>query len=87
MSGADMKGVKEYFVDTRAGATKEAGDIVQAMASGALAEEAILGDLNELARGVARGRTGDEQITLFKSVGAALEDLAAGMLVWRKAVA
>ncbi|MBK8457995.1 MAG: ornithine cyclodeaminase family protein [Phyllobacteriaceae bacterium] len=71
-------------VDTRAGATKEAGDIVQAIASGAMTADDIRGDLFDLARGEASGRRGDEEITLFKSVGAAIEDLAAGMLVWRK---
>lgn len=71
------------FVDTRGGAIKEAGDIVQALASGALATEAICGDLYELARGEATGRADDSEITLFKSVGAAIEDLAAGIAVWR----
>jgi ornithine cyclodeaminase len=69
------------FVDTRAGATKEAGDIVQPLASGVLAGKDVLADLAELARGEKGGRAGEEEITLFKSVGAALEDLAAGRLV------
>lgn len=73
------------YVDTRAGATKEAGDIVQALASGALAADAVRGDLYELARKEAAGRTGDKEITLFKSVGAAIEDLAAGIAVWQGA--
>ena len=71
------------YVDTRAGATKEAGDIVQAIASGALTPEGIVADLFELARGEKRGRESDGEITLFKSVGAALEDLAAGIAVYR----
>lgn len=71
------------FVDTRAGATKEAGDIVQAIASGALAEDEIVADLFELARGEKSGRQSVDEITLFKSVGAALEDLAAGIAVYR----
>ena len=71
------------YVDTRAGATKEAGDIVQPLKSGALKKESIHGDLFELTRGKAKGRTGNMQITLFKSVGTAIEDLAAAMLVWR----
>ncbi|MEO3997713.1 ornithine cyclodeaminase family protein [Mesorhizobium sp. CAU 1732] len=71
------------FVDTLAGATKEAGDIVQAIASGALAESAIAGDLFDLTRGGKPGRESDDEITLFKSVGAALEDLAAGIAVYR----
>ena len=70
------------YVDTRAGATKEAGDIVLAIASGALTADAIVGDLFELTRGEASGRQSAEDITLFKSVGAALEDLAAGIAVY-----
>src|SRR5690606_5380550 len=70
------------YVDTRAGATKEAGDIVQALASGVLTPEAIVADLHELARGEKKGRESADEITLFKSVGAALEDLAAAVAVF-----
>jgi ornithine cyclodeaminase len=70
-------------VDTRAGATKEAGDIVQPLASGVLPESGILGDLFDLVGGRARGRESPEEITLFKSVGTAIEDLAAAALVYR----
>ena len=70
------------YVDTRAGATKEAGDIVQPLASGVLKPEAIVADLAELARGEKKGRESADEITLFKSVGAALEDLAAGTAVY-----
>ena len=71
------------YVDTRAGATKEAGDIVQPLAAGVLKPEAIVADLHELARGEKQGRQSDSEITLFKSVGAALEDLAAGIAVYQ----
>jgi ornithine cyclodeaminase len=71
------------YVDTRAGATKEAGDIVQPLTSGVLKKEAIVAELAELARGEKKGRESTEEITLFKSVGAALEDLAAGIAVYR----
>lgn len=70
------------YVDTRAGATKEAGDIVQPLASGVLAPEAIVADLAELTRLEKKGRESASEITLFKSVGAALEDLAAGIAVY-----
>lgn len=70
------------YVDTRAGATKEAGDIVQPLASGLLKSDAIIADLHELARGQKKGRESAEEITLFKSVGAALEDLAAAVSVF-----
>ncbi|MFC6490882.1 ornithine cyclodeaminase family protein [Nitratireductor sp. GCM10026969] len=71
------------FVDTRAGATKEAGDIVQGIASGALTADDIKADLFELTRGEHAGRQNADEITLFKSVGAAIEDLAAGIAVYR----
>ena len=70
------------YVDTRAGALKEGGDIVQPLANGTIAETDVIADLYELARAQRAGRTpGDAtSITLFKSVGAALEDLAAAEL-------
>jgi ornithine cyclodeaminase/alanine dehydrogenase-like protein (mu-crystallin family) len=70
------------FVDTRAGALKEGGDIVQPLANGTIDEDDVIADLFELARGQQTGRlVGDATtITLFKSVGAALEDLAAAEL-------
>ncbi|RWM02159.1 MAG: ornithine cyclodeaminase family protein, partial [Mesorhizobium sp.] len=85
MREADDDAIKRarVYVDTRAGATKEAGDIVQPLASGLLKPEAIIADLHELARGEKQGRQTDSEITLFKSVGAALEDLAAGIAVYK----
>src|SRR3954465_235106 len=71
------------YVDTRAGAPKEGGDIAQPLKSGVLKKDAIRGDLFELCGGKAKGRTSATQVTLFKSVGSAIEDLAAAMLVWR----
>ncbi len=72
------------FVDTRAGATKEGGDIVQAVAAGALSLDDIAGDLFEMTRGERSGRRYYDQITLFKSVGTAIEDLAAAQLVFER---
>ncbi len=69
------------FVDTRDGACREAGDIVQAVASGALSEDGIAADLFELCAGRHPGRTSEREITLFKSVGTAIEDLAAAELL------
>ena len=71
----------EVFVDTRAGALAEAGDIVRAIEGGALAEAEIRADLFDLGRGAHPGRRSADEITLFKSVGTALEDLAAARLV------
>jgi alanine dehydrogenase len=68
------------FVDTRAGALAEAGDIIQPLKSGILREDDIAGDLFDLARGTRAGRRYHDQITIFKSVGTAIEDLAAARL-------
>ena len=68
------------FVDTRAGALAEAGDIIQPLKSGLLREDDIAGDLFDLARGTRGGRRYHDQITIFKSVGSAIEDLAAARL-------
>jgi len=76
----------EVFVDTRAGAMKEAGDIVQPLRNGALTEDAIRAELGELIRGTKPGRTNNDDITLFKSVGAALEDLAGAILAYEYAL-
>jgi ornithine cyclodeaminase len=57
---------------------------VQAIAEGAIRLEDIQGDLFELARGTVAGRQSADEITLFKSVGAAIEDLAAATLAYAK---
>lgn len=68
------------FVDTREGALAEGGDLVQAIQAGALEPEDVAADLFELTRGERAGRRFYDQITLFKSTGSALEDLAAAQL-------
>lgn len=85
MREADDAAVRRasLFVDTRTGGLKEAGDIVDPIKRGVIAESDVKADLFDLARGVHPGRGSAEEITLFKSVGTALEDLAAAMLVWR----
>ena len=68
------------YVDTREGALTESGELVQAMSGGLLTAADIHGDLAALTRGTVSGRDSAEQITLFKSVGCAIEDLAAAEL-------
>jgi len=72
----------EVFVDTYAGARGEAGDILQAVDEGSFAFDDIRGELAELMRDEQPGRSSSDAITLFKSVGASLEDLAAAIEVW-----
>lgn len=82
MSEADNEAVSmsAVYVDTRAGALAEAGEIVQALASGKFKQADIVGDLFDLARGTCPPRRSPKSITLFKSVGSAIEDLAAAEL-------
>lgn len=79
MREADDEAVRRarVFVDTREGALAEAGDLTQPIANGAIAASDIAGELSELCRGQVQGRGSGDEITLFKSVGTALEDLAA----------
>ena len=68
-------------VDTYAGALAEAGDLVQPLQTGVIAREQVLAELAEVLRGEVRVRLSPDDVTLFKSVGTALEDLAAARLV------
>jgi ornithine cyclodeaminase len=68
------------LVDTPAALT-EGGDVAVAIAAGAYRADQVSGTLFDLAQGRVAGRAADDEITLFKSVGASLEDLAAAMLV------
>ena len=69
------------YVDTYAGAYDEAGDLLHAIESGVLAAEDIRGELATLCRDEAPGRTTTTEITVFKSVGASIEDLACAELI------
>lgn len=68
-------------VDSYDGALSEAGDLVDPLARGTIPRAQVVAELRELVAGTIPGRTDRTQITLFKSVGLALEDLAAAALV------
>jgi ornithine cyclodeaminase len=72
------------WLDTRAGGLAEAGDIVIPLKAGVIGREGIEGDLFGLVLGTAPVRTSDGEITMFKSVGASIEDLAAAVAVIEK---
>lgn len=71
------------FIDTSA-ALSEGGDIAIGIAGGVIKADDVKADLAALCAGQHKGRTSPDEITLFKSVGAALEDLAAAQLVWSR---
>jgi ornithine cyclodeaminase len=72
-----MRRAATIVVDDRRAVLAEGGDIVQAVLSGAIDASRISADLRELIDGRHRGRVSDDEITVFKSVGFGLEDLAA----------
>jgi ornithine cyclodeaminase/alanine dehydrogenase-like protein (mu-crystallin family) len=80
----DLIARAEIFVDSYAGALREAGDLVQPLASGMLTRERVRAELAELVAGAHPGRRSAQEITLFKSVGTALEDLCAARLVYAR---
>lgn len=70
------------FADTRSGVLSEGGDYIQPLKAGLIAESDIKGELRELCLGLVNGRKHEDEITVFKSVGTALEDLVAGVLAY-----
>ena len=73
------------FVDSRAAALVESGDVVLGIKEGRFSAEHIVAELGELARG-AEGRRTDTDVTIFKSLGLAVEDVTAADLAYRRAV-
>ncbi len=72
------------FVDTFQGGLKESGDIVIPIENGVISKEDIKADLFDLTSSTKQGRENDKEITLFKSVGHALEDLVAATYYYNK---
>jgi ornithine cyclodeaminase len=71
------------FVDSRAAALQESGDVVQAIHEGRIAEGHICAELGDVASGRQPGRRESVEITVFKSLGLAIEDLVAAALTYR----
>jgi ornithine cyclodeaminase len=74
------------FVDSRAAALVESGDIVMGIQERRFAASHIIGELGELLAGKVEGRRSPRDVTIFKSLGLAVEDVVAADLVYRRAV-
>ena len=83
--GAALVAGARLFVDSRTGALAEAGDVVLPLKEGIVGVDHIAGELGELLAGRVDGRQTDTQVTLFKSLGMAVEDVAAAHLAWTRA--
>jgi ornithine cyclodeaminase/alanine dehydrogenase-like protein (mu-crystallin family) len=84
VDGATMA-ASRLFVDRRESTLREAGDYLMALAEGAIREGHIQAEIGDVLLGRHPGRTSPEEITLFKSLGLAVEDLAAAALLHRRA--
>jgi ornithine cyclodeaminase/alanine dehydrogenase-like protein (mu-crystallin family) len=73
------------IVDTRAAALKESGDVVLAMAEGHFGPEHVVAELGDVVAGRVQGRTSDEEVTIYKPLGIAVEDVAAAQLAYTRA--
>jgi ornithine cyclodeaminase len=83
---SDAVKMARLFVDSRESARLEADDYLVPLREGAIGEGHILGEIGEVLEGKVRGRAGDVDVTVFKSLGLAVEDLSAALLVYRRAL-
>jgi ornithine cyclodeaminase len=73
------------FVDRRESTLNESGDYLQAVREGAIGPEHIHAEIGEVLFGIKPGRTRPDEITLFKSLGLAIEDVAAAAYIYQQA--
>jgi ornithine cyclodeaminase/alanine dehydrogenase-like protein (mu-crystallin family) len=83
---AETMAAAALFTDSRESVASEAGDYVLAQAEGAVGPGHVRAEIGELLTGAAPGRAADTEITVFESLGLAVEDLAAAALAYAKAV-
>ncbi|MCJ7754350.1 MAG: ornithine cyclodeaminase family protein [Thermoanaerobaculales bacterium] len=76
----------KVFTDRRESLENEAGEYIRALETGAIGDDHLQAELGEVLIGSHPGRTSDAEITLFRSLGLAVEDVAAGWLVYQRAV-
>jgi ornithine cyclodeaminase/alanine dehydrogenase-like protein (mu-crystallin family) len=82
---AETMAAAAVFADSRESVANEAGDYVLAQAEGAIGPDHVRAELGELLTGAAPGRAEDAEITVFESLGLAIEDLAAATVAYRNA--
>jgi ornithine cyclodeaminase/alanine dehydrogenase-like protein (mu-crystallin family) len=84
---ATTLGRARVIVESYSGVLDAAGELVMAFAEGAFGRDHVVAELAEIVSGRRPGRTAPDEVTVFKSVGFGLEDLAAGRLAYNRAVA
>ena len=82
----DVVARARFFVDSRTSARGEAGELKHAMDAGRVNESHVLGEIGDVLSGTVVGRTGDDNVTVYKSLGVAAQDLAAAHVIYERAV-
>jgi ornithine cyclodeaminase/alanine dehydrogenase-like protein (mu-crystallin family) len=82
----DLVAMARYFVDYRPSALAQAGELLGAIAAGRVTESHVLGEIGEVLNGTVAGRVSDDDLTVYKSLGVAAQDLAAALVVYRHAL-
>jgi ornithine cyclodeaminase/alanine dehydrogenase-like protein (mu-crystallin family) len=77
--------VSRFFVDSRVSARAEAGELKHAMEAGLVSESHVLGEIGEVLNGKVIGRTNSHDITVYKSLGVAVQDMAAARVIYDRA--
>lgn len=85
IDGATLAQAK-VVVDSRAAIMAECGDILMALKEKSVSDDVIHGEIGEVLAGAKAGRSGVNEITLYKSVGIAIQDVATAQLVYRRAL-
>jgi ornithine cyclodeaminase len=74
-----------FYVDTREGALREAGDFLLARGEGAVGDDHIVAEIGDVLTGRAPGRRSPDEITVFESLGIGIYDVAAAHVAWKNA--
>ena len=82
----DLVTVSRYFVDYRGSALAQAGELLEAIKAGRVTEAHILGEIGDVLSGTVHGRLADDDVTVYKSLGVAAQDLVSALLVYRHAL-
>jgi ornithine cyclodeaminase len=83
----DLVARARVFADHREGVLRQGAEVRHAIAAGLIGEDHVLGEIGEVMAGERPGRTGPSDVTLYKSLGAIVQDLFAGEFVHRRAMA
>lgn len=81
----DLVAKSRLYVDYRPSTFAQAGEVIRALESGRIRRDHVLGEIGEVVAGTVPGRTDAEQITLYRSLGIAAQDLACAALCWSEA--